>query len=243
MRNYDRPGSAPEVLGVGHNDRGTGATTVVPSRLRSQRRAPLRPCTYPARPVNGGPLDRALPKSGPWHYEPKYNGWRALAHAPSGTMFNRHGQRLSIQKEFGSALAMLRHVHLNNGAEAVEWFDCEALERRHAIGQGTLLVFDYISPAREAYLGRKQSLAHALVVHDYRVKPRSDAAYSVGAVDPEELDALEFYHRLKQLNGQWHCPFYEGLVAKRTDSLYPVQLRSATFEFTGWMKHRWPGQR
>jgi hypothetical protein len=72
----------------------------------SQRRAPMRPCTYPARPLNGGPLDRALSKSGPWHYEPKYNGWRALVHAPTGTMFNRHGQRLSIEKEFGFAVAL-----------------------------------------------------------------------------------------------------------------------------------------
>src|SRR6266566_1203358 len=101
--------------------------------------------------------------------------------------------------------------------------DCEALERRRTIGQGTLLVFDYISPASEAYLRRKQSLAHALAVHDYPVSPRSDAAYTVGAFGLEELEALEFYQRLKQLNAQWHCPFYEGVVAKRSDSVYPVQ--------------------
>jgi hypothetical protein len=138
-------------------------------------------------------------------------------------MFNRHGQRLSIQQEFGCALAILRGLQLNNGAGVVEWFDCEALERRHAIGQGALLVFDYISLAGEAYLHRKQSLAHALAVHDCRVQPHSDAPYSVGAFGSEELDALEFYQRLKQLNVQWHCPLYEGVVAKRTDSLYPIR--------------------
>ena len=78
-----------------------------------------------------------------------------------------------------------------------------------------------------------------VAVHDYRAPPRSDVAYSVGAVGAEE--SLEFYHRLKQLNADLHCPFYEGVVAKRTDSLYPVQLRSATLEFAGWMKHRWKG--
>jgi len=36
--------------------------------------------TYPARPVNGGPLERALPKSGTWLYEPEHNDWRALVH-------------------------------------------------------------------------------------------------------------------------------------------------------------------
>ena len=49
----------------------------------------------------------------------------------------------------------------------------------------------------------------------------------------------ELYGALRQLNRQWRCTFYEGLVAKRADSLYPVQLRSATLEFPGWVKHRW----
>jgi hypothetical protein len=182
-------------------------------------------------------LERALPKPGEWHYEPKYNGWRALVHGPSGTMFNRHGQRLSIQREFSAALATLRTLRLSSGAGEVEWWDCEALERRHALGRGTLLVFDYIGC--ETYVRRKQSLAQKLTVHDPTVPPRADSCYSVVAAG--SLDSLEFYHRLKQLNGQWRCPFYEGVVAKRADSLYPVQLRSAGLEFAGWMKHRWAG--
>jgi ATP-dependent DNA ligase len=182
-------------------------------------------------------LERALPKPGRWHYEPKYNGWRALVHAPSGTMFNRHGQRLTIQREFSTALALLRDLRLSNGAGVVEWYDCEALERRHALGRGALLVFDYIGS--DPYLRRKEKLAEALAVHDHAVPPRPDCAYSVGAPAPGDLDPLEFYRRLKQLNGQWGCPFYEGVVAKRADSPYPVQLRSASLEFAGWMKHRW----
>ena len=51
----------------------------------------MNPITYPARPINGGPLEKARPKHGEWFYEPKYNGWRALVHVPTGTMFNRHG--------------------------------------------------------------------------------------------------------------------------------------------------------
>ena len=130
----------------------------------------LRPCTYPARPLNGGPLERALPKYGQWHYEPKYNGWRALVHAPTGTMFNRHGQRLIIQREFATALAALRALRLSNGAGVVEWYDCEALERRHALGRGSLLVFDYIGS--EPYLRRKQRLVEGLASHDYRTGSR-----------------------------------------------------------------------
>ena len=47
--------------------------------------------TYPARPIQGGPLELAPPKRGLWYAEPKLNGWRALIHMPSGTMWNRHG--------------------------------------------------------------------------------------------------------------------------------------------------------
>ena len=104
----------------------------------------VRPPTYPARPINGGPLEWAPPKPGVWCYEPKYNGWRALVHAPTGAMFNRRGQPLSIAAEFGRALKRLRGAALIADGIALEWFDCEALDRRHGLGRGTLLVFDYI---------------------------------------------------------------------------------------------------
>src|SRR6266478_1278574 len=64
-------------------------------------------------------------------------------------MFNRRGQRLSIAGLFGGALKHLRTVQLLSGGVPVEWFDCEALCRRHRLGQATLLVFDYISPLSE----------------------------------------------------------------------------------------------
>ena len=204
--------------------------------------APVRTCTYPTRPVNGGSLDRALPKAGQWRYEPKYNGWRALVHAPTATMFNRYGERLTIQREFSDALSLLQTVRLATQAGLVEWFDCEALERRHGLGRGTLMVFDYVVPgSHESYLERKAKLAQVLPVHDYAVPPQPNRAYSVVASAPEKLAELEFYHSLKQLNRKWRCPFYEGVVAKRSDSLYPVQLRSPTLEFPGWVKHRWAG--
>ena len=39
-------------------------------------------------------------------------------------------------------------------------------------------------------------------------------------------------------NRALRCDFFEGVVMKRADSPYPVQLRSATEEFRGWAKHR-----
>lgn len=201
---------------------------------------PLRVSTYPARPVNGGSLERALPKTGQWCYEPKYNGWRALVHAPSGTMFNRYGARLTIAREFSRALVMLREIQLISLAGPVEWFDCEALERRHGLGRGTLMVFDYVQVGnQEAYLERATRLAGVLKVHPYAEIPEPEAICAVVSIPGTLSDASEFYQALRQLNRHWRCTFYEGLVAKRVDSLYPVQLRSPTLEFPGWVKHRW----
>ena len=51
-------------------------------------------------------------------------------------------------------------------------------------------------------------------------------------------DALAFYQRLREANRVLGCDFFEGIVMKRADLPYPVQLRSATEEFRGWAKHR-----
>ena len=204
----------------------------------------IRPPSYPARPINGGQLELAPPKPGRWWYEPKYNGWRALVHAPTGLMFNRYGQPLSIASEFSSALKTLSKTVLKVGEAAVEWFDCEALDRRHALGRGTLLVFDYLAAmAVEPWLKRKEILAQALPSHDYRKVPLPEALYGVAAHDPAQKDPRELYRQLRQLNARWNCQFYEGLVAKRSTDGYPQQLRSPHQEFTGWVKHRWAGSR
>src|SRR5678816_3819971 len=104
----------------------------------------VHPPTYPARPVNGGPFPKARPKPGgelQWVYEPKYDGWRALVHVPTGTMVNRHGQELTIANDFRAALDAIRTTL---DAEAFKWVDCEGLQRRHDFGQSSLIVFDVI---------------------------------------------------------------------------------------------------
>ena len=67
----------------------------------------IKPITFPARPINGGRLELAPPKRGLWYAEPKLNGWRALIHTPTGTMWNRHGDLLTIAECFQPALAAL----------------------------------------------------------------------------------------------------------------------------------------
>lgn len=51
-------------------------------------------------------------------------------------------------------------------------------------------------------------------------------------------NALAFYQRLREANRGLGCHFFEGVVMNRADSAYPVQFRSATEEFRGWVKHR-----
>lgn len=208
----------------------------------------MKPTTYPARPVNGGPLDRALPKSGEWLYEAKLNGWRTLVHVPTSTMFNRHGQRLSIEAEFTKALVQLRE-ELNKAtrilhfpdlhgrdcltAQEIEWADCEGLERRHNRGRGSLVLLDLpqlsLPQAKRGYITREifcPAIDHCAA---------RETVYSV----PQYTDGLAHYAECREFNDELGCPFYEGVVAKRADALYPIQLRSAETEFPFWMKHRW----
>lgn len=204
------------------------------------------PLTFPARPTNGGPLEKALPKSGRWLYEPKYNGWRTLIHVPAGAMFNRHLARLSIANEFAPALHRLQRTGL-------VWIDCEALERRHNFARGTLIVLDVLT--RKADAGRSSEQLHPLPLaarqsilyqdlvttgiaeaHNQLDCPQPDHVYVPPAYEEPELS--ELWSQLKAFSRKFKG-FYEGVVAKRADSIYPVQLRSSSLEFPFWKKHRW----
>src|SRR5258708_33647776 len=116
-------------------------------------------------------------------------------------------------------------------------FDCEALCRRHRLGQATLLVFDYISSSSEALRQRKELLAQSFPAHDYAQPPLPAKLYSVRSLDSGQIDPRALYGELRQLNAGWRCHFYEGLVAKRSRDQYPMQLRSPEEEFVGWVKH------
>jgi ATP-dependent DNA ligase len=183
-------------------------------------------------------LPKALAKSGEWFYEPKYNGWRALIHISTGAMFNRKGQPLTIAAEFQTALDQLRLIL---DAEAFKWADCEALERRHGIGRGALIVLDVVpEPARAAttYVERRRWLEIPALPTCYPSnQPSADTLYKSAAIAANS--AAEYWTELRRLNTRWGCDFYEGLVAKRADSVYPIQLRNPDSKFPFWIKHRW----
>ena len=210
--------------------------------------APPALYTYPARPLNGGPFYVAPPKRRLWAAEPKFNGWRALVHIPSGTIFNRRGERLSIGAEFASAVKILR---AKLDAEAFEWADCEALERRHAIARGTLIVLDVI-PKPGAYrdhtppdyterrswltpLAPPPSLTE-IHPHSVYLAPSTLAVRDRSACNTSPQAMWEAVRAANKLIG---AVFYEGIVMKRCDSLYPIQLRNPDETTPAWVKHRW----
>ena len=201
--------------------------------------------SYPLRPCNGGPLHLARPKRGKWTYEPKINGWRAVVHAPTGRMWNRRGQRLSIEHEFSVVLEAIRNASL---PPEMEWLDCEALERRHAIGRGSLVLLDYIPAKSDTYEQRQQALYEALgdtLTHwpVEQIAPPEDKllhfAYTYEEGEDRDLSPAAAWDRLQALNKLWNAEVFEGFVAKRIDSTYPRQLRSPNQETPYWMKHRW----
>lgn len=196
-----------------------------------ERIAEVRPPTYPARPMSGGSFDKSpLIPPGEWCYTPKLNGWRVLVDSNYGTMWNRKGERLSIEDEFRDALQDLCEFGVLAG---IEWWDCEALERRHNIGKGSLIVLDYI--ATGVPFSERASFVSCYI-------PELDLSPSVQefpTVSQVPLVDPGCWNDLKQINKSLGCDFYEGLVAKRANSPYPIQLTSPEAVATSWIKYRW----
>ena len=200
--------------------------------------------TFPARPIQGGRLELAPPKRGLWFAEPKLNGWRALIHTPTGTMWNRHGTLLTIADCFRPALAAMAKL----ASRGLVWADCEALERRHNLGRGTLVVLDAIPESGTPSYEQRRAILESLLPCDPVFDGDQLRAVPCGAVVltparrvDSHADALDYYQRLRDANRVLGCDFFEGVVMKRAHSIYPVQLRSATEECRGWCKHRFVG--
>ena len=123
--------------------------------------------------------------------------------------------------------------------------DCKALERRHNLGRGTLVVLDFVPESgAPPYEQRRAALESPLPSHPVFSGDTTQAVPCATAVlTPDhrvasQADALAFYERLRVANRALPCDFFEGVVMKRADSVYPVQLRSAAEECRGWVNHR-----
>ena len=207
--------------------------------------------TYPARPVNGGRLENAPPKVGPWICQPKIKDWRAIVHTPTKRIWNRHGKPMSIEKDLDIALSILSGCPF-------EWLDVGVLERQNQLLRGTIIVFDWIptpndilaGPHGFLYQGRRDALFNQLeemTLATNMLATRRSIPKVLLVQDFTSTPPIEIYERLQQENRKLGGNsmdatdmknFYEGIVCKRTDKPYPVQLLSPNKE-TPWMiKHR-----
>lgn len=156
-------------------------------------------------------------------------------------MWNRHGALLTIADCFRPALA----TFANFASRGLVWADCEALERRHNLGRGTLVVLDVIPESGTPNYEQRRALLESLIPCDPVFDGDTSRPVPCGAVvltpahraDSHD-DALAYYQRLRGANRALGCDFFEGVVMKRADSPYPVQFRSAMEEFRGGVKHR-----
>jgi hypothetical protein len=211
--------------------------------------------SYPARPTNGGALECALPKVGKWAWQPKVADWRGLVHPPSGRVWNRHGKRSTVEGKLTVALDQLRE-------RLAGWLDVGIMER-NPLMRGCIIVFDFLPVGDESltYDERRESLEKhsCLEIMPELWQPAlirdTDASYIGGTSEYPmcnrvflirhfvDCDPLKLYQRLKRENEQLlipkrYPPLYEGLVAKRRDKPYPMQLRGPEVR-TPWMiKHR-----
>ena len=213
--------------------------TSLPSPINEQIGAVPTPITFPARPIQGGKLDKAPRKTGLWFAEPKFNGWRALVHCPTGAMWNRHGGRLSIEREFGAALRKLKKL----SEAGIVWADCEAMGRRHKVGCGTLVVLDWIAEDGAPIYEERRAFLEPLVPLE-RMSLGEEPTIPANALllTPSIADtdgaALRLYRSLESINRAAKADVFEGVVMKRGGSQYPVQLRSAGEESRCLVKHR-----
>lgn len=207
--------------------------------------------TYPARPISGGllvdkPWQWTLPGDD-WWFEPKANGWRVLIHVPSKTMWNRNGELSSIEREFDTPIAKLKE-------RGVVWADCEALERRHNIGRGSLVLLDVLSHEDEEQLYCAPYLQRRCYIRECGYPLRISASNcgpnnlyhlssfrlsGAGAYLADGTSSVSLvWDQMKQTNKMLGVPFWEGFVAKRAGSKYPIQTASPDIEFRGWVKRR-----
>lgn len=212
--------------------------------------------TYPARPRNGGPTPRE-PARGRWFVSPKYNEWRCVAHTPTRTLWNRKGERSSLDVP-----ALWQHVSElgERGLQCcVDWLDIGVFGKRvkELPMKGAVVVFDII-PSTHAdnvltYEKRREirnrAFPELMMEHipaPYQVfspeecmigNPEHEQFPGHGRVNtfPGRLDS--FIRGLK-LIPHTH-DLFEGVVLKRADSLYPMQSHNPDIECGDWIKHRW----
>jgi hypothetical protein len=139
-------------------------------------------------------------------------------------MWNRHSALLTIADRFQPALAALAKL----ASLGLVWTDCEALERRHNLGHGTLVVLDVVPESGTPSYEERRAMLESLLPTDAVFSGDTSRAVPCGAVvltpslRADHETAFAFYQRLREANRALRCDFFEGVVMKRAESIYPV---------------------
>jgi hypothetical protein len=206
---------------------------------------PDKPICYPPAPLNGGPLEHAPAKVGEWVWQPKVDDWRAVIHTPTRTIWNQYGQLSSFTQTDKFAVALDRIAVVSFAAE---WLDVGLMENRHNMMRGCIVVLDLIgSPSSKQSWPFHERRAHLEAMFGVlpaatRIVGTPEAKDSVLLIPsfsgPDHLDGLRLYRGCIAQNEAIGQKFYEGVVAKRADSLYPIQLNRPKAKCPDWIKHR-----
>jgi len=203
--------------------------------------------SFPAYPTNGGRMEAAPKKIGEWVYQSKIDDWHGIVHVPTSLIWNQDGKPSSIAEKFVAALAILKSKRF-----AFEWLDVGLMNNRHDMMRGCILVFDYIPTAgcNHPFSERRKLLELHFEILPFAtellncgggrvMEPVHDRVFLINQLAPRsDQEVLALYKLLQAQNRIIGKKFYEGLVAKRIDKPYPLQLRKPK-EPTPWMmKHR-----
>lgn len=200
---------------------------------------------YPPAALNGGPLEHALAKIGEWVWQPKVDDWRGVLHAPTRTLWNQYGEPSSCSDKFKVALEYIQEGFANRvraGFMPAEWLDVGLMENRHDLMRGCIIVFDWIDK-EASFMGRRALLRSCFVPlpHDVSrllAETGGQVRDSVYLINQWRAQSpLQLQQHLKDENDAIGHKFYEGLVAKRAQSLYTFGRKPKQVT-PDWIKHR-----
>lgn len=204
---------------------------------RKQTPPPPPPPTYPARPMNGGRLEKAEPLplgAGIWRYRPKYNGRRVLLHVPTMRTWNR---QLEENNWIFPCFKKLREIIYGpTVVGGFEWLDIELLYGKTSIAKRSLVVLDYVSD--EPWIDRMTNLDKAFGEQSLLTtgQPKDDEVYFARPLS--QFQEHDTWLAMQDENKTWGVTFYEGLVSYNISEPYPIQLFSPKKETRHWIKYR-----
>lgn len=207
--------------------------------------------SYPPAPCNGG--SQICQRAGAHVWQPKIDDRRVAIHPLTGTIFNQYGS-LSVAhaqpEKFAPALDELRCIAVKVAMQFVDrdlWLDCGIMEYRHDMMRGCIIVFDLMDftmtfDERRSWLEERFNvLPAATEIVAHRETYGLNRVWLInqweGYGDTICNPPVNLWSFLQEENKAIGRKFYEGVVAKRRDSRYPL-CHKAKQTVTCWVKHR-----